>query len=174
MTKRSKRSQKPTTLGVIVALIIAVIAALQSAQKTNAPAPTAIVITQLGLITATAAPGLTAINNPPTASTGTVLPTQPPSVTSKPLPTDLPGIEITPINGALYEVTGSVSGLGCPDSRCKVVNEYKKGNIVGVTGAVDGTTYKTKKTRVWYVVIFHDGSKIFIHGGYLKPYLSDR
>jgi hypothetical protein len=71
-------------------------------------------------------------------------------------------------------VTGSVGGLGCPDSRCKVVNEYKKGNIVPVTGAVDGTTYKTKKTRVWYVVIFHDGSRIFIHGGYLKPYDSSR
>jgi len=167
MTKHPKRSQKPTTLGVIVALIIAVIAALQSAQKTNAPAPTSVT-------SATAAPGLTAINNAPVASRTTVLPTQSPSVTSRPLPTDLPGIEITPMNGTLYEVTGSVSGLGCPDSRCKVINEYKKGNIVAVTGAVDGTTYKTKKTRVWYVVIFHDGSKIFIHGGYLKPYLSDR
>lgn len=161
MTKRPKRSRKPTTLGIIVAIIIAVIAALQSAQKTNAPAPTA-------ATSVTAAPGLTAINNAPVASTVTLLPTQPPLVTSKPLPTNLPGLEITPMTSALYEVTGSIGGLSCPDSRCKVMNDYKKGSIVVVTGSVMGTTYKTKKTRIWYQVISHDGSRVYVHSAYVK------
>ena len=171
MTKYSKRTRRPTTLGVIVAIIIAVIAALQSAQKTNAPAPTATgLITQM-FMTATAAP-----NTPTTAVTlspgATALPTLASTASSptRVLPTDLPGLEITPMSGTLYEVTGSVNALGCPDTRCKVINLYKKDNIIVVTGTVMGTTYKTKKTRIWYQVIFHDGSKVYVHGSYVKPH----
>jgi hypothetical protein len=163
--KRSKRTQQPNTIGVIVAIIIAVIAALQSAQKTAAPAQTTPVGTQPIVI-----PTLV----PATQVSGvTTAPTVPSDVT-RPLtlipPTNLPGLEITPINGALYEVTGSVGGLGCPDSRCKEIAAYKKGNILVVTGSVMGTTYKTKKTRVWYQVIFHDGSRIYVHASYAKPH----
>jgi len=174
MTKRPKRSKQPITIGGIVAIIIAVIVALQTAQKTNAPAPTATgLITQM-FMTATAAPGLTAINDAPVAPTLTAIPTQLPLVTSRPLPTDLPGLEITPINAALYEVTGSVGGLGCPDSRCKEISTYKKGSIIVVTGSVTGTTYKSKKTRLWYQVIFHDGSRIYVHASYVKPHVGER
>src|SRR4051812_4593550 len=117
MTKRPKRTNRPTTLGVIVAIIVAVIAALQSAQKTAAPAPTNIVITQLGLITATAAlntpiPVATLSSSATVQATVMTNATLPPTRVS---PTDLPGLVITPINGALYEVTGSVGALGCPD-----------------------------------------------------------
>ena len=162
MTKR-KRSKKPTTLGVIVALIIAVIAALQSAQKTSAPIPTL-----TGLITQTF---MTATSDPNTPKpVSTLAATQVPQTTLKPLPTDLPGLEITPVNGTLFEITGSVNALGCPDSRCKVVDVYKKDSVIVVTGTVLGTTYKTKKTRLWYQVIFHDGSKVYVHGAYVKPH----
>jgi len=159
MTKRpTKRTNRPTTLGVIVALIIAVFAALQSAQKSSAPASTATgLITQM-FMTATAAP------NTPIPNT-TLLPTRIP-------PTDLPGLEITPINGALYEVTGTVGALSCPDSHCKVIETYKKDSIVVVTGSVMGTTYKTKKTRVWYQIISHDGSKVYVHGEFVMPHVN--
>jgi hypothetical protein len=167
MTKRPKRSKKPTTFGVIVALIIAVIAALQSAQKTSAPAstPVATIATQI-IVTASAVPA--------TQSSGaTALPTVMSAATSaatRVLPTNLPRLEITPISGALYEVTGSVNALGCPDTRCKVIDVYKKDSVIVVTGMVMGTTYKTKKTRLWYQVIYHDGSRVYIHGSYVKPH----
>jgi hypothetical protein len=164
--KRSKRTRQPTTIGVIVAIIIAVIAALQSAQKTAVPEPTNVVITQSLLVTATAAPA-TQIPSATSAPISTLSLIQPPTLVP---PTNLPGLEITPINGALYEVTGSVGGLGCPGSRCKEVAAYKKGNILVVTGSVMGTTYKTKKTRVWYQVISHDGSRIYVHASYAKPH----
>lgn len=171
MTKKpSKKKSQPTTLGVIIALIIAVIAALQSAQQTNAPAPTQIVITQMGLITATAAP-VTQVPNTTSVPVSTSNVTRPPTIAP---PTNPPDLEITPINGALYEVTGSVSAFGCPDSRCKEITTYKKGNIVVVTGSVIGTTYKTKKTNVWYQIVSHDGSRIYVHGAYIKPHDGDR
>ena len=165
--KSTKRSKQPTTLGIIVALIIAVVAALQSAQKSNAPAPT-VIITQMGLITATAAPNTqipdaTQPAKATLAPDGTLLPT-------RVSPTDLPGLEITPINGVLYVVTGSVGALACPDSHCKVIDTYKKDSIVVVTGKVMGTTYKTKKTRVWYQVLYHDGSKVYVHGEFVEPH----
>jgi hypothetical protein len=97
--------------------------------------------------------------------------TRPPTLV---LPTNPPDLDITPINGALYEVTGSVDALGCPDSRCKVIAAYKKGNIVVVTGSVIGTIYKTKKTNVWYQIVSHDGSRIYVHGAYVALHDSSR
>ena len=74
------------------------------------------------------------------------------------------------MSGVLYEITGSVNAVSCPDTRCKVIDVYKKDSVIVVTGTVIGTTYKTKKTRLWYQVIFHDGSKVYVHGAYVKPH----
>ncbi|MEP6987115.1 MAG: SH3 domain-containing protein [Chloroflexota bacterium] len=152
-----------------IAIIIAFIAAVWNYQRANAPVPstsgsvfvTITAASDIQLPAVTLPSGVTAL--PTLMSDSTLSPTRVP-------PTDLPGLVITPINGALYEVTGSVGALGCPDSHCKEISTYKKGNILVVTGSVIGTTYKTKKTRIWYQVISHDGSRVYVHGEYIKPH----
>jgi hypothetical protein len=53
-----------------------------------------------------------------------------------------------------------------------VIEAYTKDNILIVTGSVIGTTYKDKKTRVWYQVIAHDGRKVYVHEAFVKPHES--
>ena len=166
MTKRTKKSKTQPTIVVIIALIIAVITALQQSRQPTTPTVTTQLVTQMGLVTSTVAPK-TPIPAA-TVSAGTSAPLS----TRKPIATDIPGLQVTPINGVLYEVVASTSALGCPNSRCKVIEKYTKDNILVVTGSVIGTTYKDKKTKVWYEVIAHDGRKVYVHEAFVKPHES--
>jgi hypothetical protein len=168
MTKRSKKSKTQPTIVVIITLIIAVITALQqSRQQTSTTTPVATGgVTQIVSKTATPAPKTKV--PAATVSSSTSVPLQ----TRKPVATDVPGLQVTPINGVIYDVTGSTNALGCPNSRCKVIEAYTKDNILIVTGSVIGTTYKDKKTRVWYQVIAHDGRKVYVHEAFVKPHES--
>lgn len=130
------------------------------------PSPTVI----LSVATMTAVPSMThsATASVPLSPTVTLVP----MATTKPLATETPNIAVTPISDAtLYDVIGTVNALGCPDSRCKVIDVYKKRSIVVVTGTVMGTTYKKEKTRLWYQVVFHDGRKVYVHGAFLTPHV---
>lgn len=164
MTKRTKKSKAPSTIMVIIAVIIALVTAIQqNRQQSTTTTPVATAgVTQI----ATAAPK----TKVPAATVSSA--TSAPLSTRKPIATDVPGLQVTPINGVIYEVTGSTSGLGCPNSRCKEIEKYTKDNILVVTGAVIGTTYKDKKTKVWYQVIAHDGRKVYVHEAFVKPHES--
>lgn len=166
MTKRSKKTKTTPTIAVIITLIIAVITALQqSRQQTTSTTPVATGgVTQILSKTATS-PAKTKV---PAATVSSA--TSAPLSTRKPVATDIPGLQVTPINGVLYEVTASTNALGCPNSRCKVIDKYTKDNILVVTGTVIGTTYKDKKTKVWYEVIAHDGRKVYVHEAFVQPH----
>lgn len=163
MTKRTKKSKKQPTIVVIITLIIAVITAIQQSRQQTSPTPVATGgVTQIASAVAkTQVPAATVSSS-----------TDVPLSTRKPVATDIPGLQITPMNGVLYEVTGTTSALGCPNSRCKEIEKYTKDNILVVTGMVIGTTYKDKKTRVWYEVIAHDGRKVYVHEAFVKPHES--
>jgi hypothetical protein len=164
MTKRTKKSKTQPTIVVIIALIIAVVTALQQSRQQTSTTTTATTgpITQSLMITATSAPKTKV--PAATVSSSTAAPLQ----TRKPIVTDIPGLQITPMNGVIYEVTGSTNALSCPNSRCKVIENYTKDNILIVTGSVIGTTYKDKKTKVWYEVVAHDGRKVYVHEAFVK------
>lgn len=161
MTKRTKKSKTQPTIVVIITLIIAVVTAIQQSRQPTTPStPVATgLVTQILIMTATAAPKTQIPAATDSSSTLVPRPTN--------NATDVPGLEITPVIGSLYEVTGTVNALGCPDSRCKVIDTYNRRSIIVVTGTVMGTTYKTKKTRIWYQVISHNGNKVYIHGAFV-------
>ncbi len=164
MTKRTKKSKKQPTIVVIIALIIAIVTAIQQSRQpatTTTPVATGLV-TQILIMTATSVPS-TQIPAATVSSNETSVPRS----TSLPVATDPPGLELTPMTGTLYDITGTVNALGCPDSRCKVIETYKKNNIIVVTGTVMGTTYKNKDTRIWYQVLSHNGNKVYVHGSYV-------
>ncbi len=168
MTKRTKKSKTQPTIVVIITLIIAIVTAIQQNRQpatTTMPVATG-GVTQILIMTATAAPKTQVPVVTVSSSTDVPLSTR------KPIATDIPGLQITPINGVIYEVTGSTNALGCPNSRCKVIEAYTKDSILIVTGSVIGTTYKDKKTRVWYEVIAHDGRKVYVHEAFVKPHES--
>ncbi len=168
MTKRSTKRKKPPTIVVIIALIIVVVTAIQeSMQQVSTVTPSATgLITQILSITVTTAPP-TQVQAPTVSSA-----TSEPLSTRRPIATDIPGLQVTPMNGELYEVTTSTNALGCPNSRCKVIDKYNKDNILVVTGSVIGTTYKDKTTKVWYEVIAHDGRKVYVHEAFVQPHES--
>lgn len=148
----------------------AALVALSSTVIAPAPAYTSVPVTPVPQIsTATVAPSPTPVPTATLIVTPTV--TLAPMATNKPFATEAPNLAITPIGGALYDVTGTVNALGCPDTRCKVIDVYKKRSIVVVTGTVMGTTYKKEKTRLWYQVVFHDGRKVYVHGAFLTPHV---
>ncbi len=164
MTKRTKKSKTQPTIVVIIALIIAIVTAIQESRQQTTPATPTLsgLVTQSLMMTATAA-----LTTPtPTASLASNT-TSVPRPTLNSVATDPPGLEVTPMAGTLYDITGTVSALGCPDSRCKVVDTYKKNNIIVVLGTVLGTGYKDKETRIWYQVLSHDGNKVYVHGSYV-------
>ncbi len=184
-----KRTKQPTVnrrgISVIVLLIIILVTVLEeNGKQVPAPVPTVTAAPVLTLtFAATTDVPLVATADVPVIATAdvpadvtiiatVVLPsvTFVPAATRPPLATDLPGLEITRVAGVLYDVTGTVNALGCPDSRCRVIEVYKKNSIIVVTGLVTGTTYKNKKTRQWVQVIFHDGTKVYVHGEYVTPY----
>jgi hypothetical protein len=168
MTKRTKKSKAPSTIVVIIAAIIALVTAIQqNRQQSSTTTPVATGgVTQILIMTATPAPK----TKVPAATVSSS--TSVPLSTRKPFATDIPGLQITPMSGVIYEVTGSTNALGCPNSRCKVIEEYTKDSILIVTGMVIGTTYKDKKTKVWYQVIAHDGRKVYVHEAFVKPHES--
>jgi len=181
MTERAKKRRKKTpTIAVIIALIIAIVTAIQQSQQQQGPSMVSTatgVVTLPPRVTSTAAPTNSVSDTPTLVVTQTTLPntlsltaTNVPLQTRKPVATVDPDLQITPMSGTLYEVVRSVDVLGCPDSRCKVIDTYKKGTIIVVTGTVNGTIYKEKKTRVWYQVLFHDGRNVYVHGAYAAPH----
>jgi hypothetical protein len=180
MTERAKKRRKKTpTIAVIIALIIAIVMAIQQSQQQGpSMVPTVTgVVTLPPRVTSTAALTDSVSDTPALVVTETTVPntlsptgTDMPLETRKPVSTVDPDLQITPMSGTLYEVVRSVDVLGCPDSRCKVIDTYKKGTIIVVTGTVNGTIYKEKKTRVWYQVLFHDGRNVYVHGAYAAPH----
>lgn len=97
-------------------------------------------------------------------------PTLPPMATNRLQPTEEPVLAITPVAPRLYDVTGTANALRCPDTRCKVIETYKRKNILVVTGVVTGTSYKGDKTKVWMQVISHEGTKVYVHASFLTPH----
>ncbi len=180
MTERTKKRRKKTpTIAVIIALIIAIVTAIQQSQQQGTPMISTAtgVVTLPPRVTSTAALTNTVSDTPVQIVTETTVPntlgptaTDIPLQTRKPMSTVDPDLQITPMSGTLYEVVRSVDVLGCPDTRCKVIDTYKKGVIIVVTGTVMGTMYKNKTTRVWYQVLSHDGRNVYVHGAFAAPH----
>ncbi|MCA0456176.1 MAG: hypothetical protein LCI00_19515 [Chloroflexi bacterium] len=180
--KRSTQSSNTTWRNILLlaALVIIVIIVLDPNNSRSPTAPPvtvavppsatrdASVETAIPQVTATAtarvaaSPTLTDV--PVTAA-----PTQP-LATNRPRPTETSSVQVTPMPAQLYDVTGTANALRCPDTRCKLIETYKRRNIVVVVGMVNGTSYKGDKSKVWMQIISHDGSRIYMHSSFLTPH----
>lgn len=179
--KRTSKSTNSTWRNILLLVALAVIVVIvldPNNRRGSAPSIPPTIITRppetsgAGVSTAAPSPTLSAVAatpSPMTAATSAV--TLPPLATNKPLATDENAIPVTPITGLLYDVLRSANALRCPDTRCKVIETYKKDNIVVVTGLVDGTSYKGDKSKVWVQIISHSGTKVYVHASLVTPHI---
>lgn len=182
--KRTSKSTNSTWRNILLLVALAVIVVIvldPNNRRGSAPSIPPTIITRppetsaAGVNTAVPTPALpeataaAATPSPVTAATSAV--TLPPLATNKPLATDENAVPVTPIAGLLYDVLRSANALRCPDTRCKLIETYKKDNIVVVTGLVDGTTYKGDKSKVWVQIISHSGTKVYVHASLVTPHI---
>ena len=180
--KRSTQSSNSTWRNILLLLAFVVIAIIVLDPNNNR-SPTAPPVTiavrpseTKGASANTAIPQATATASLAAFPTLTNIPvtgapTQP-LATNQPMPTETSSIQVTPVAGQLYDVTGTANALRCPDTRCKLIETYKRRNIVVVVGTVIGTTFKGDKSKVWMQIISHDGSKVYVHSSFLTPHES--
>jgi hypothetical protein len=177
--KRSAKSTKSTWRNILLlaVIIVIVIIVLDPNNSRSPTTPPATIVTRPPETSAanmnTAVPTLTL---PASATSLPVTPapaqTLPPLATNRPIATEENAIQVTPIAGLLYDVRRSANALRCPDTRCKVIETYKKDNIVVVTGMVNGTSYKGDKSKVWMQIISHSGTRVYIHASLVTPHES--
>ncbi len=181
--KRSAKSTNSTWRNILllVAFIVIIVIVLDpNNRRGSAPSIPPTIITRPPETSVsgvnTTAPTLTlpAATLPPTATPPpiTAAPTQTllPLATNRPIPTEASIANVTPIAGLLYDVLRSANALRCPDTRCKMIEEYKKDNIVVVTGMVNGTSYKGDKSKVWVQIISHSGTRVYVHASLVTPH----
>lgn len=175
--KRSAPSKNSTWRNILllVAIIVLVVIVLDPNNSRSPNTPPATSVTRPPETSVAGIPTAAPTRTIPPAATSqpvTAAPVQtlPPLATNRPIPTEESVANVTPMAGLLYDVLRSANALRCPDTRCKMIEEYKKDNIVVVTGMVNGTSYKGDKSKLWMQIISHSGTRVYVHASLLRPH----